>query len=269
TPGVTPVSVRGQMTPGPDGNVWFADAVDPAIHRVDPAGRITDFAVPVPGVPWGITLGPNGTIAYDVYVIPGTIVIMTMDGHTTLFYEWPTRDNPNPEPGKMTTAPDGSLWWLERFDNGIGELTTSGVFHYYPIPTGGGDATNSGYGAGNIITVGPDGNIWFVEGSVSEIGRITTDGVITEFPVPAPEDPHAIVAGPDGNLWFTEAKMARIGVMSTSGELLHEYQVPPLPGSGTALELGGIALGSDGNLYFATNQDSMGMITTNGEISEI
>src|SRR5262249_38394682 len=109
TPGVAPVSARGQMTPGPDGNVWFADAVDVAIHRVDPAGRITDFAVPVPGVPWGITLGPNGTIAYDVYVIPGTIVIMTMDGHTTLFYEWPTRDNPNPEPGKMTTAPDGSL----------------------------------------------------------------------------------------------------------------------------------------------------------------
>src|SRR5262249_48716078 len=112
-------------------------------------------------------------------------------------------------------------------------------------------------------------NIWFVEGSVSKIGRITPDGAITEFPVPPSDDPHAIVAGPDGNLWFTEYEVGRIGVMSASGGFLHDYSVPPLPGSKYANEVGGIAVGSDDSLYFSTTYGTIGEITTSGAISEI
>jgi virginiamycin B lyase len=143
-----------------------------------------------------------------------------------------TAADPNPNPATMATGPDGSLWWTELNDNAIGELTASGVFHSYPIPTAGANETNyAAEGTGNSITVGPDGNIWFVDGNAPKIGRITPDGVITEFPVPSGDHPYAIVTGPDGNLWFTGFDAGRIGVMSTSGVLLHDFAVPRLPGS--------------------------------------
>lgn len=53
------------ITPGPDGNVYVADAnAQDLIARIDPTtGTVTDFAVPTAGAdPWGIAQGPDGNV---------------------------------------------------------------------------------------------------------------------------------------------------------------------------------------------------------------
>jgi len=70
--------------------------------------------------------------------------------------------------------PDGALWFTEPsgFPNGIGRVTTAGVF---------------------------------AEQNGNQIGRIATSGHITEFgPFDPAIAPDRIATGPDGNLWFAE-----------------------------------------------------------------
>jgi virginiamycin B lyase len=59
---------------------------------------------------------------------------------------------------------DGNLWFTERTGNKIGQVTPTGVFTEFPIPT----AATEPIG----IVTGPDGNLWFTETSGNKIGRI-------------------------------------------------------------------------------------------------
>src|SRR5262249_8388151 len=88
--------------------------------------------------------------------------------------------------------------------------------------------------------------------------------------------------GPDGNLWFTENSSVipdevnnrRIGRMTLAG-VVTEFNVP---GPASGYELGAIASGPDGNLWFADRVWSdyyagavpsyIGRITTSGSIAE-
>jgi streptogramin lyase len=47
----------GQITTGPDGNIWFTDVLHKTIDRVDPAGTITEFSIPGGSSTLGITPG--------------------------------------------------------------------------------------------------------------------------------------------------------------------------------------------------------------------
>jgi len=123
----------------------------------------------------------------------------------------PTANN---SPLRITTGPDGNLWFVEG--DQIGRITPSGTITQFPFPASHSDFRGEEYGAG--ITTGPDGALWFTESGSSKIGRITTSGAITEFPLPASQgasgnrnDPWAITAGPDGHLWFTEGHGNKIG----------------------------------------------------------
>jgi streptogramin lyase len=53
-----------QITPGPDGNLWFTEQLgSKGIGKVTTSGVITEFQVPTPGsVPFGITAGPDGNM---------------------------------------------------------------------------------------------------------------------------------------------------------------------------------------------------------------
>ena len=79
--------VNGQITPGPDGNVWFADWLNHTIDRVTPNGTITEFSTQFEGTDggdflWGITLGPNGTLAFSEPSV-GEIATITTSGSVT------------------------------------------------------------------------------------------------------------------------------------------------------------------------------------------
>jgi streptogramin lyase len=273
-PNATGDGGQSQMIPGPDGNIWFTYEQANWIGSVTPGGTITQFPPQVSGVttpigwPWGITTGPNGTLAFTTEIPNGcTISLITTSGQISILPIPSTMLAVTQDAGDMTTAQDGSLWWVNMGNDSIGELTTSGVFENYPITD---QIVYSPFaGWGNQITIGPDGNVWFLQGGLSEVGRITPKGAITEFSLPSTFFPGAIVAGPDGNLWFTNVAGNTIGVMSTSGVLVDEYSVPPIAGSPFDNTLEGITVGPDDTLYFAMDQGAIGEITTSGSITEI
>jgi streptogramin lyase len=149
---------------------------------------------------------------------------------------------------RITTGPDGNIWFTDGGNNQIGRMTPDGVFTGFDLPI-----PNSGP---VDITTGPDGALWFTEFE-GRIGRITTSGQITEFtilplapPGTTPRHPLGITNGPDGALWFVTdccdpANPGRIGRITTSGVItLFE----PAPGTTPAP---GIATGSDGNIWYS------------------
>jgi hypothetical protein len=114
--------------------------------------------------------------------------------------------------GEMTTGPDGTVWGVERGDDGgelVERITPDGTVTDFPFPTQTGDRLHN-FGMG--VTTGPDGNVWFTEPVANQIGLITPDGQITEYQVPTPDShPTGITTGPDGNIWFAELGSGQIG----------------------------------------------------------
>src|SRR5205823_578672 len=61
--GLTTADNPFDVTPGPDGNLWFTDqGTTPAIGRIDPAGNIHEFDLSAGVSPAGIAAGPNGDL---------------------------------------------------------------------------------------------------------------------------------------------------------------------------------------------------------------
>lgn len=156
---------------------------------------------------------------------------------------------------RVTSGPDGNIWFTIAGANQIGRMTPAGALTRFPIPTANSSPID--------ITTGPDGNLWFTEFS-GRVGRITTSGQITEFPIfrqkpgtlPTPDKIFlfGITGGPDGALWFVAnccdpaAQPGLIGRITTSGDV-SLYPVK----RGTSPTVG-ITTGPDGNLWFpATN----------------
>jgi len=76
---------------GPDGNLWFAqEGSHPAIGRITPAGRITEFADGLNrgSLPFEITVGPDGAMWFTDQGSTPAIGRITMDGRITEFW-WP------------------------------------------------------------------------------------------------------------------------------------------------------------------------------------
>ncbi len=164
---------------------------------------------------------------------------------------------------RITTGPDGNLWFTESGIGKIGRMTpatsaTPGVVTEFTIPTPDSSPID--------ITTGPDGALWFTE-FAGRIGRITTAGQITEYPIAPrkandkgvkPKDQvHAfgITTGSDGALWFItnccdpgNPLVSSIGRITTAGEIT----LFPVPADTSPAV--GITSGPDGNLWYpATN----------------
>ncbi len=238
----------GDITSGPDGNLWFTLQEPAGIGRITVAGFITEFPLISPSAatstPVGITTGPDENLWF---ADPGgnQIGSVTPAGAITLF-PVPLGSNPR----YIAAGVDGNLWFTGTVGN-VGRITTAGVVTLFPLRTS--SATGSG------IVSGPDGNLWFTE-AVGKIARITTAGAVTEFPLPDPASvPLHIAAGPDGNLWFTEQAGVNIGRITTAG-VISEFPAPNI----AALE---ITARSDG-LWFVDANNLIGTITTAGAINE-
>jgi len=67
-------------------------------------------------------------------------------------------------PDKITTGPDGNLWFTESNTNQIGKFSpANNKITEYNVPLSGTTNTNP-----DGIAVGPDGNLWFTEGTDDE-----------------------------------------------------------------------------------------------------
>jgi len=113
-------------------------------------------------------------------------------------------------------------------------------------------------------TAGPDGNLWYTQYSGDVIGRVTTAGVITEFAVPSTSTDWGIHAGSDGALWFRERDSGKMGRSTVSGSIT---EFPANTGQG--LFPGDVTLGPDGNIWFASGNSYVGIMTPAGVVSYV
>lgn len=152
------------------------------------------------------------------------------------------RVSPSTYPSGIASGPDGNVWFTEFGVGSVGDIMPAApnAFSEFNVSTG--DIRPAG------IAAGPDGNLWFVEITGNKIGRILpmSPNTITEFPLPtANAKPQDIVAAPDGKLWFTEG-IGKVGFIDpNSPNAITEIAVPSGQGAG------GIAVGPDGNVWFA------------------
>jgi virginiamycin B lyase len=182
---------------------------------------------------------------------------------------------------RITTGPDGSLWFTEGPLDNIGRITTSGVITLFRLSTTGSYPF--------AIAPGPDGALWFTMDR-PRIGRITSDGFISEYPLPTAggsqdaniwseitgglgslwvtrwsrgidrvttagmvteilfqSSPTGIITGPDNAIWFSNAEgsIGRIGVDGSRTSFPLPFNYPH-----------SITVGPDGALWFTTDQPS-------------
>jgi streptogramin lyase len=284
----------GQITAGPDGNLWF---INPQNDLESQVGKITTKGVitfyPLGDLPLGITSGPDGNLwlielSHVAKVTTGgveTPYALKNGGYTGIVTGpdgsiWFSETNNGfgkvvPSTGAVTeyaglfpsfdfapsivSGPDGNLWFTASFSDNIGRMTTAAaVTGNFVLSTG----AASGYD-----TPGPDGNLWFTMGyPANGVGKMTPEGVVTTYPLlTAGAGPSGITAGPDGNLWFLETNVNKIATITTSGGIT-EY-----PTKGYVWF--GIITGPDGNLWFpylyaqSCACSAIGRITTSGTIS--
>lgn len=178
------------MTPGPDGKVWFTQTqptnaqgqpvIDgkERIGTIDPAGAIAQFNVPsnFANTKQNLVLSANPIIA----------------------------------------GGDGNTWVSEAILGKILRITPAGVTTEFPIPT---TSNLTGLGAG------ADGNIWAHQMG-GKFMRVTPTGIVTVFDLPTPDsstDANMIVA-PDGAFWFGGKNT--IGRITTTGKIT-QYEIAP------------------------------------------
>ena len=215
-------------------------------------GAVVEFTIPSsPSAPAGITGGPDGNIWFtegtenmnpNTQGFHNNVGRITPDGTTFMEFPIPT---PASESFGIAGGPDGNLWFCETNSNKIGQVTPTGAFKEFVVPTSGPPGL-PGLGSDPAhITRGPDGNMWFTENLGNKIGRINTlRGLCRGFLLPtANAAPGAIVTGPDGNIWFTEFGVNQIGRLALPSDNVTEFSVSAEPG--------GITAGpGDGNIWF-------------------
>jgi sugar lactone lactonase YvrE len=142
----------GDITAGPDGNLWFAEPGANKIGRITTSGAVTEFALSTAGKPGTITAGPDGNLwfaeaGWPVVERAGRI---TPTGEVTEFAL----------PGGASTiaaGTDGNLWL--GFTGGLSRMTTSGAVTVFPVNT-----------RPAAIVAAPDGSIWAAEAGSGDWG---------------------------------------------------------------------------------------------------
>lgn len=230
-----------------------ASEVSLATNKVEPIGKITEYALPAGSAPFSITQGSDGALWFTDCCDAEKVGRITTSGVVTEYKTkaWMT---------VITSGPDGNLWATDATGS-IWKITTKGALTEYPL------TTSNTLG----IAAGPDGNLWFTN-TDKVIGKITTSGAVTDYTLTAEEEPRRITAGPKGEnaLWFTNGYCGfnspgkcAIGKITTAGAV-SEYTL-------TSFAPEGITVGPDGNLWFAGwsfAEAKIGKITPAGEITE-
>lgn len=158
---------------------------------------------------------------------------------------------------KMISGPDGDLWVAVSPEFNLAAIERIGLdgsVMTFPVPGSGTEGMSI-----DSLTTGPDGNVWFDidfgPGSQLVIGNVTPNGVVTEFP-PMPGVSQfagntSIVSGPGGDVWFLGSDQTEnfIGRVTTAAAVA----IFPISSfsSKSPLDVYSLAVGSDGNLWFA------------------
>jgi virginiamycin B lyase len=242
---VPELSSVGQVTSGPDGNLWFiGGSGGPPNGSTEVVGRIT----------------PSGQI--KLYNLPG---------------------NPGESFDGIAAGPDGNIWFTEAAADKIGRLAPgTGRIDVFSVPLSPLLSAQRNTQTTDIVA-GPDGNVWFnVDQIAGEsvmpdgyVGRITPTGAIKLFAVPGGGQPEGIQVGADGNLW------SRIAVSQDSsscgaipGYTPSAEVVRVTPAGGVTLlgedstQFAGYSVGPDGNYWWMTATGMMRRTTPSGQVKD-
>lgn len=110
--------------------------------------------------------------ALALVVSPLLVVTSTTPAHAAVnVFPVPTS---NANLGRITTAPDGSMWFLERGANKVGRISTSGAIQEFALPPTDSTVDNPAVG----LDVGPDGVVWVSTEHGSNIVRMSSSGQV-------------------------------------------------------------------------------------------
>jgi virginiamycin B lyase len=115
----------------------------------------------------------------------------------------------------------------------------------------------------SAMALGPDGNVWFIDEDADRVVRISANGSIKEFSF------ESVAGGSGVSMTVGADKDFYIGDESTSiirVSVKGQAQGFPIP-SGDNISTDGMALGSDGNVWF-TEFNHIAKITPSGKITE-
>ena len=295
-PGIT--SATG-IALGPDGNLWFTDAVDGGgtIGRITAAGVVTTFTSPKlrrpdrhrprAGRQPRFTNHHGNSIGR---VTPGGVISKFSDPSIS-------------GPSDIAVGQDGQLWFTNRVAGGgsVGRISVAGVVSTFSDPRItepvsvmsplAGDREHlrrrprrrgahrrgrpgrdlrtlgtSGVKRPARLVQGPDGGLWSTNqiaggGAIMHHDQYGWPATYTDPALDAPTD---ITVGPDGNLWFTNhGTKGSIGRITPSGTIT-TFTDPRIHAPSA------ITTGADGNLWFA-NEGSPGgsltRLTTSGQMT--
>jgi len=215
TAGTQPVAVTG----GPDGNIWYTEAINGPAGEEWGVGRLT-FA------------GPNAGAA-------GSVLNVTKNIHDPVGLD------------NITAGPDGNLW-ATGFSGEIFRVTPAGVASFQTAGITGNELQGITPGPGS------DPDLWFADGTAADpgIGRITTHGVVTEFHAGiTPDSTPLDITEADGSLWFTEFDGGKIGQITPQG-VVTEYDIADGPG---ALGDGLFSIAADAGYLWVTDVNDSGI----------
>ena len=193
------------ITVGPDGALWFTQALTGTIGRVADDGSITEFPLPMfdgtTPSPVGIATGPDGNLWVTLF--GDGIARVTPGGAVTEFGVGV--DAGALRPSLLTAGPDGNIWFSAVALPFINRITPAGVVTHFAV---------SGRTLG--VAAGPDGTVWFAMPPM--LGRITfdPDPSITEYNAPGML-PAEMVPGPD---------CASLYVADTQGNRVRRFSPP-------------------------------------------
>jgi virginiamycin B lyase len=247
----------------PDGSIWFTGFRD--IGRISPDGTLSTFPLPdgegedgkVVFKDGPLVVGGDGNIWFSGArgfrkEGKGAVGDEPIIGRLTPTGELAEFDLPREggHPIRLTSGPDGNVWFTESSSNRVARITPTGQIQGYPL-------SPSTQPAG--IAAGPDGAIWFMERREkdSAIARITTGGALTEFPLPPSEAEQteqlgglfgagSVVPGPDGRIWFAYQD-GSVGRISPGGRLSNVPIPTQLPEE--------MAVGPEGSIWYTSAAD--------------
>ena len=162
--------------------------------------------------PEGITLGPDGNMWFTE-AAANQIGRIDLKGNITEFVV----PQPLSSPVDIVSGADGALWFTEEsgFPEGIGRVTTGGVFTGFAPDCGGGQPCSL---TPRGIAATADGLIWFTDSNSNSIVKLDpATAIMTFFSIPSNGRPTDITLGPDGALWFCEGIADQIGQLRCGG----------------------------------------------------
>ena len=229
----------------PDGTAWFTVDFAPAIGRVRD-GKI-ERLVQGDGKrnnvePLGLGVDASGTVWFTA-PLDQSIASLSPAGETRKY----PLDTAIARLGRLTVAPDGSIWFSESSAYSITRLKDGKLQRHVFDNIRGGP-----YG----VAVDAQGTAWATLQGANQILRIGTDGKMTYHEVPTrAASPTDITIDASGAVWFVEFRGSKVGRFADNK--MTEFDVPAKTWAG----LSGVAVAPDGAVWFgALREGAIGRV---------